>query len=208
MTPHSTSPTPPPAPEASARRYMRSRLFARLFLVALPGLIGVIVVGLVALFAFGQLGSQTSGLSNTLHADATVDQLIIHMDDLTTSLDLLIGAGSQYNSVMLDQSLGKISRDLVELDQTDLNFPGSQQSEVVSLKTSTRQLIGDLRQLNSASPAQRNPLWQNQLRPRLMSQQTALTNLTREWDDETNKRIDNAANIFQFGQAGIIAIAL
>src|SRR5689334_11300731 len=122
MTPQPTSETPMLALDASARSYVRSRLFARLFLVALPGLIAVIVVGLVALFAFGQLGSQTSGLNKTLQADAAVNHLIIHIDDLVTSLDQLTLPNAQYNAAIFDKTQAKIIQDLADLDKVDLNF--------------------------------------------------------------------------------------
>src|SRR3954451_16224102 len=134
MTPHSTSPTPVHAPEASARSYMRSRLFARLFLVALPGLIAVIVVGLVALFAFGQLGSQTSGLNKTLQADAAVNHLIIHIDDLVTSLDQLTLPTAQYNPAIFAKTQAKITQDLADLDKVDLTFSSTEQNDIVALK--------------------------------------------------------------------------
>src|SRR5690242_11030375 len=140
MTPQPPSEAPVPAPDAPARSYVRSRLFARLFLVALPSLIAVIVVGLVALFAFGQLGSQTSGLNQTLLADAAVDHLIIHIDDLVTSLDQLTLPNAQYNPTIFNKAQAKITQDLADLDQVDLTFSSNEQSKIAALKTSTRTL--------------------------------------------------------------------
>ena len=211
MTPEPTSePTILPA-EGPPRGYVRSRLFVRLFSVALPGLLAVVVVSLAALVAFEQLGTQMPALDRSRKADAIAGQLVIYMDDMVTNLDQLTVPGNQYNAMLLDKNRTKIAASLAQFDNLDFAFPGGTDNHPTTLSSKIKLLLQDLEQLNDPNlidPSSRYALWYNELRPRVGDAQDDLKKISQDWNDQTTTIINNARQTFTLGRGGIVGTTL
>src|SRR6476469_3668110 len=86
---------PAPARPASL---VRSRLFRRLLVVALPGLLAVLFVGAAAVLTVNELSGQNRVLQQANILQTVADGIDTELDELISVLDAVTPSGVQYNS--------------------------------------------------------------------------------------------------------------
>lgn len=194
--------------------YLRSRLFYRLFVIALPGLAAMFIVGIAGLGALTQLGGQIQIMQDALKTREVATRLVGRMDGLITNLNTLTVPGNQYNSEIYTQSRNAVLSDTAILEDLDLSFASgttNQRTQVVAQLTT---LFKDLDKMNSTDDPKidsRFALWTGGLHDQATQANKDLHDLTLSWERAVEEVVQRAAEIFLWGQRGIptlIVVAL
>ena len=196
----------------TARTLVRSRLFQRLFAVALPGLAAVAIVGLVGVLAFNEQGRQTRAMRAALEANAAADRLHAAAQEILSSLEGLNTSTAGYDPSSYAPHRQLLSDSLSALQRLDLaGFPADDQVERDHTVQALSGFLSDFAALDktlTADPATGRTTWQLRVRPALVAIQQDAAALAQRWQDRANTSSGSLDGFLNAGRAIIVAATI
>jgi hypothetical protein len=197
-------------------RYLRGRLFRRLLLIALPGVVAVLIVLGAATLISNQMTSQAREIRRAVLAREYAIRLENHLEDFITTADWMTAANGRYSAAVALAYRNRLAVDGTTLKDLDISsFPGSNgpaaETQKMTLLSHFDTLLQDLKGLDAAAtsnPSAATALWANTLRARVTDFETELQAVANDWDVKGGTAIDQSVDFSNLSQWGILALTL
>jgi methyl-accepting chemotaxis protein len=187
-------------------------MFRRLFTVALPGLIAIILISAADLAAFNLLDSAATQAQRISQASATVAKLKNDLVELTVTLDDMTAATTRYSSTLYLLKRANLLSDhqaVAALDLSQLAALDQAQQEQVLI--SLRALLQDLQGLDQQAQddqAAGARLWATQVRNSVLKTQVLTNTLADRLAQQAQQLRQDNTTFVLWSRPGLVGFAL